>query len=404
MSWTLFQLCPAKIKAARGEHLPWPRASECASIRRMSKSNSSTVNQPGTSPAAESAGERYLALDAFRGFIMFVLAANGFGFASLKADPTYGRIASWFDHVDWEGGVFWDMIQPAFMFMVGMAMPFALARRLQQGASRHQILGHVAARAFRLLLLSQFLMIVHEQRVHFQLINVLAQIAFTYLLTYLIIQLRVRWQVVAALVLLGVHWLLFVIFPGPEGPFSKTGNVGQVIDFALLGYNYPGYYVTINFISSTVTTLFGAWAGMLLMSARPQMEKLRMIALAALGAFVSGLGLGYVNPIVKRIWTASFTLYSAGWVLLMLLAFVIIIDVWGQYRLAFPWIVVGMNSIFIYSAGFLIKDSVLRWINPFTGQFSFMGRLAPVAQACAVMVVLWCLCYWLYRRKIFLKV
>ena len=335
---------------------------------------------------------------------MFMLAAEGFGFGRLLGHPTYGRVASWFEHVDWEGGVFWDMIQPAFMFMVGVAMPFAIARRLQLGATRRQILGHILLRALRLLLLSQFLMIVVQQRIHFQLINVLSQIAFAYVLTYLILQLRVRWQVVSAVLILGAHWLLFVLFPGPEGPFAKTGNIGQVIDMALLGYNYPGYYVAINFVSSTATTLFGAWAGMLLMSARPQMEKLRMIALASLVAFVAGLGLGYVNPIVKRIWTASFTLYSAGWVLLMLLAFVLVIDVWGQRKVAFPLTVAGMNSIFVYSAGFLIKGCVLRWIEPFTGGSKFAGDLAPVVQACAVMVVLWYFCYWLYRRKIFFKV
>jgi len=67
--------------------------------------------------------KRYLALDAYRGFIMLTLAAEGFGFSALKGDPTWGRVASWFRHVPWEGGVFWDMIQPAFMFMVGAAMP-----------------------------------------------------------------------------------------------------------------------------------------------------------------------------------------------------------------------------------------------------------------------------------------
>ena len=82
-----------------------------------------------TSSAAPAATNRYLALDAFRGFIMLTLAAEGFGFSALRGDPTWDRVASWFHHVPWEGGVFWDMIQPSFMFMVGVAMPLALARR-----------------------------------------------------------------------------------------------------------------------------------------------------------------------------------------------------------------------------------------------------------------------------------
>src|SRR5207237_9594119 len=80
---------------------------------------------------------RYASLDAYRGFIMLVLASEGFGFSALQGDPQWGGIARWFDHVPWEGGVFWDMIQPAFMFMVGLAMPFALARRKELGATEH---------------------------------------------------------------------------------------------------------------------------------------------------------------------------------------------------------------------------------------------------------------------------
>lgn len=355
-------------------------------------------------PVAPAGGERYVALDAFRGFIMFMLASDAFGFGELQSNPTWGHIASWFDHVEWTGAVFWDLIQPAFMFMVGVAMPFALAARASRGATSRQNFQHVGSRALRLLLLSQFLMIVSDQRIYFQLINVLAQIAFTYFLTYLIIQLRFRWQVVAAASLLAFHSALFFAFPGPAGAFSREGNIGQVIDKALLGYNYPGYYVTINFLSSTVTTLFGAWAGLLLRSARPRAEKLKILVAATAAAFLSGLALAQVIPNVKRLWTASFTLYSAGWVLLMMLGFILLIDVWGKRRWAFPLLVVGMNSIFIYSAGFLIRGAINHWVSAFSGGFKFVGALAPVAQSCAVMLVLWYLCYWLYRRKIFIKV
>jgi len=133
------------------------------------------------------AGERYIALDAFRGFIMFTLASEGFGFGALQNHPTYGPIASWFEHVPWTGGVFWDMIQPAFMFMVGVAMPFALAIRTSRGATPRDNLKHVASRAVKLILLSQFLIIDADGHPRFQLINVLAQIAFTYFFTYLIL-------------------------------------------------------------------------------------------------------------------------------------------------------------------------------------------------------------------------
>jgi predicted acyltransferase len=369
-------------------------------------STADTVPQSAepVTPAKPGREERYVALDAFRGFIMFLLASEGFGFGMLRHDPTYGRVASWFDHVEWTGAVFWDLIQPSFMFMVGVAMPFALALRIQRGATSSQNFRHVASRALRLLLLSQFLIIAADHQVRFQLINVLSQIAFTYLLTYLIIQMRFRWQVLTAALLLAFHSALFFLFPGPDGPFSRTGNIGQVIDKALLGYNYQGYYVTINFISSTVTTLFGAWTGMVLCSQRARADKLKILALGMVAAFVSGLALSPVIPVVKRLWTASWTLYSTGWVLLMMIAFVLLIDLLGLRKPAFPLIVVGMNSIFIYSAGFLVKGAIDRMVSAFSGDFKFVGALAPVVQSCAVMLVLWYLCYWLYKHRIFIKV
>ena len=348
--------------------------------------------------------KRFLALDAFRGFIMVTLAAEGFGFGKLLDHPTYGHIASWFEHVAWEGGVFWDMIQPSFMFMVGVAMPFALARRKESGATHRQNFNHVSVRALKLILLSQFLIIVSSQRLQFQLINVLSQIAFTYFFTYLLLRLPFRRQAIAAGLILTFHTALFFLFPGPEGAFSKTGNIGAVIDQSLLGYNYRGYYVTINFISSTVTTLFGAWTGMLLMSEKPRTEKLRILAISMVAAFAGGMGLSLVVPNVKRLWTASFTLYSTGWVLFIMLLFVVLIEVWGIRKPFFPLVVVGMNSIFIYSLGFLLRKPIIHWLEPLTGGFSFAGDLQPVAESCGALLVMWYLCYWLYQRKIFLKI
>jgi predicted acyltransferase len=370
--------------------------------------STTTLSQPSVpvaaAPLKSPAAERFVALDAFRGFIMITLASEGFGFGALQHDPAWSRVASWFDHVPWTGAVFWDLIQPSFMFMVGVAMPFALARRRELGATSGQNFQHVAIRALKLIMLSQILIIAADQHLRFQLINVLSQIGFTYFLTYLILQLEFRWQVVTAGLLLAFHSALFYLFPGPQGAFSQTGNIGQVIDKAVLGHSYEGYYVTINFISSTVTTLFGAWTGNLLRSARPRPEKLKILAAFAVGALVSGLALSPVIPNVKRLWTASFTLYSAGWVLLLMLGFIVLVDVWGWKKAAFPLVVVGMNSIFIYSLGFLIRGAANDWIRPFTGGFQFVGKLAPVAQNCAILLVFWYLCYFLYKHKIFLKV
>ncbi|MCI0421435.1 MAG: hypothetical protein L0312_19790, partial [Acidobacteria bacterium] len=326
------------------------------------------------------------------------------GFTALRNHPRWGWLAAQFDHVAWEGLVFWDLIQPAFMFMVGMAMPFAFANRSAKGDTAVRIFRHVAWRALMLILLSQMLMNISSGKLHFQLINVLSQIAFTYLFTFLILRLQIRFQVVAALLLLAGHWALFVLFPGPEGAFSKTGNIGARIDQTLLGYNYNGFYVTINFLTSIVTTLMGAWTALFLMRKKPHAATLKIIALSSAVCFASGLALAPLNPMVKRLWTTSFTLYSAGWVFLLLLVFYWLVEVRGWHKPMFPLLVFGMNSIFIYSVSIVLYGWLDRAVSVFTSRFVFMGSLAPVFQATAVLLVMWCVCYWLYQRRIFFKI
>jgi len=371
-------------------------------VEQYIESTSGTA-PPGKPPEKPPGSARLMSLDAFRGFIMIVLAANGFGWRHLREHPGFAWIANQFEHVPWEGMVFWDLIQPAFMFMVGVAMPFAVARRMEDGANSRQVLGHVAWRSLMLILLSQMLICISGNRLQFQLINVLSQIAFTYLIGYLILQLRFRAQVAAALGLLAGHTLLFVLFPGPEGPWSKAGNIGGAIDSAL-GLKYSGYYVTINFLSSAVTTLFGVWTGLLMQRAATHTERMRVLAGAALAGFAGGWALSAMVPMVKRIWTSSFTLFSTGWVLVMLLAFYWMVEVRGWRKPVFPLVVVGMNSIFIYSISMVLSGWIDRSVAVFTGRFLFVGDLAPVAQATAVVLVMWYLCYWLYQRKIFFKI
>jgi predicted acyltransferase len=346
---------------------------------------------------------RYVALDAYRGFIMLLLASDGFGFAALKNDPAWGRVASWFDHVPWEGAVFWDMIQPAFMFMVGVAMPFAMARRIENGATWGDNLRHVLIRSASLIILSQILMSVSRGRITPQLINVLSQIAFTYFLGFLIMQWKWRYQVLAAIALLAFWTALLFAFPGPEGPFSKTNSVGLVFDRAIFHYDYDPAYSTLNFIPSTVWTLSGIWVGRFLMTARSHRENLRIVAAGMVLAFALGLALRPWIPMIKQLCTPSFIFYSLGWVLFMFIAFYWLIEVRGWRRAAFPLLVIGMNSIFIYSFSELLHGWLDHALGVFTFHFSFLGTFSPVAQSTAVLLVMWYLCYWLYKHKVFIR-
>lgn len=385
--------------------LPHPHPSPVIQSPQMQAAPTLERARSSEAPPGPSAAPRYVSLDAYRGFIMFILVSGGFGLAELaKRRPAFTAIASQFEHMPWEWIAFWDLIQPAFMFMVGVAMPFALARRREQGATERQLFRHVAARSLRLILMSQILISIGSGRMSFQLINVLAQIGITYFLCYLLLQLRFRWQAVIAVLLLAGHWALFVAFPGTEGPFlSKKTNIGAVIDTFVFGHPNSDDWATINFITSTVTTLFGVWTGQLLQSSRSHREKMRIIAISAVACLALGLFIHPWNPIIKRICTTSFTLYSTGWVLLMLLGFYWLIDVKGYRKWAFPLVVIGANSIFIYSVHQVLQGWLDRAIGVFTLRFAWLGDFAPVAQSCGVLLVMWYLCYWLYRHRLFFK-
>lgn len=376
------------------------------------RQNPLLVSTPATARASPLAHEsllqpavehRCVALDAYRGLVMILLISGGFGLAALIPHPSYVRVPSWFNHAPWEGVLLWDLTLPAFLFMVGVAMPFALAQRKERGASSQQIWWHVASRSLKLILLGQILEWMAKGELHFQLYTALCQIAFAYFLAFLIVQFRFRWQAVTAGLILAGYWGLFISFPGLDGAFSQTQNIGAVIDRAILGHNYPDYNVTISFIGSTVTTLFGAWTGALLRTQRTPAEKARILAVAAGAGLVSGKALSLVNPMIKRLWTTSFTLYSAGWVLLIMLAFILLIDVRGYKRWAFPFVVVGMNSILVYAIGEGLGGWIDRSLGVLTGEFKFGSALVPVAGSCAFLFFLWFLCYGLYRRKICVK-
>jgi heparan-alpha-glucosaminide N-acetyltransferase len=371
------------------------------------------TNQPGAAAGTASdaktpaAGERSFALDAYRGLIMVLLISHGFGLSALRDHPIGKYLAAQVDHVPWEGLVLWDLIQPAFMFMVGVAMPYAFARRQETGGSYWTSFAHAAWRSAVLIFLSQLFVAVQSSSGQFQfgLINVLSQIAFTYLICFLLMRFDFLTQVAAAVGLLAAHWLLFLQYPGPGGAFSQEGNVGQAIDQWLLGRNYSGYYVTINFLSSAVTTMSGVWAGMLMRRPLDLREKLRILLWWAGGCLAGGMLLSLANPMVKRLWTASFTIYSAGFVLLGLAAMLWMVDGRGWRRLTLPLVWVGTNSLFIYCVSQMCRGGISRGIGTFTGRFAWLGtEMGPIMHECSVLAVMWWVCRWMYQRKAFVKI
>lgn len=354
-------------------------------------------------PQKDTSSDRLVSLDAFRGFIMTTLAAHGFGLATLAQDPNLGWLGRQFDHVAWEGLVFWDLIQPAFMFMVGLAMPFAFAARARRGGEE-AVWRHAAYRAMMLIVISNVIMSIAASRLHFQLINVLAQIGFTYFICYFLMKLPFKAQVAAAGLILVGYTALFLALPGAGGPFAMDTNIGERVDQFIFGHSNRGHWANINFIPSTVVTLLGIWCGYLMINKSSHTRRMKILAAGAAALLVAGYGLGLFIPIIKRIHTASFTLAALGWVLVMLLAFYWLVEVKGFRKLTFPLVVVGMNSMFIYCLDILLEGWIDRATGVFTGQYEVLAKWGPVAQATTVFLVMWYLCYWLYKRRIFVKI
>ncbi|MBI4905337.1 MAG: hypothetical protein HY820_17010 [Acidobacteria bacterium] len=337
---------------------------------------------------------------------MILLISHGFGIReALVGKPGWEWLAYQFEHVSYAGCTLWDLIQPAFTFIVGVAMPLSRSRRLAQGASESKLWRHVLWRAFALLALSNILSNWGStQGLRPQFINVLCQIAIAYVLCFGLLQLPFRAQAVAAGGILAAHYGLFVAFPGPEGAFALTGNIGAVLDKAVLGYNYSGGYTTLNALGNAMTVLFGVWTGMLLDHTRDHGRRLRILLGCAACAFVLGLAIAPWVPMVKRLWTVSFTFFSAGWVLLAFAKCYWLVEVRGWRRWTFPAVVVGMNCIFIYSFSQVLHGWLSRGLAAFTKKFIVIGSYGAIPHNLVVLTVMWGMCYWLYRRKIFFKI
>jgi heparan-alpha-glucosaminide N-acetyltransferase len=394
-------------------------------------------------PLSAAASPRLVSLDAYRGFIMLAMAGEGFGFPQVaKQFPDSGVwhfLGYQFSHTPWVSCSFWDLIQPAFMFMVGLSMAYSYASRAAKGESYGRMLWHAVTRAAILILLGIFLYSENRPQTNFVFKNVLTQIGLGYVFLFLLWNRPLWVQAVAAVAILFGDWLMFAMYPAPDAAFDfsefgvpadwphhlsgfaahfdKNTNAAAAFDRWFLNlfprpepfvFDKEGY-CTLNFIPSLATMIFGLMTGELLRGTRSTQSKM----LAMIGWGVAGIAVGLlldvtgVCPIVKRTWTSSFTLYSTGWVLFMLAAFYVVVDVGGYKRWTWPLVIVGMNSIAVYVVASLLRP----WIGR-TLQTHFGARLfdvfshdySPIAESVLILAAIWMMAWWMYRQKIFVRI
>ncbi len=357
---------------------------------------------------------RLMSLDVFRGLTMFLLIGEATHLYHLLVDPSLPgplirAIGLQFHHHPWNGLRFWDLIQPFFMFIVGVAMPFSLGRRWERGDSGKAIFRQALRRSMILLFLGWAVYCIGPGRLTFELWNVLAQLSFTYFVAFLMMRRPAGQQLVFTFGLLILTEILYRSWPaaGFNQAFVPDHNFGSWVDMKLMGKLSAGHWVAFNAVPTTAHTMWGVLAGQLLRSGRPPGKKIRTLALAGLAGIALGLALDPVTPIVKRICTSSFVIASGGFCLVALAMFYWLVDVRCFRRGAKFFAVVGMNPIFIY---LFTETGGARWLDrlarPFTvGLFSWAGRLpAEIATSLAVWAMLWSMCFWLYRRKILIKI
>jgi predicted acyltransferase len=359
-------------------------------------------------------GERLLSLDFFRGFTMFLLIAEFTHLFTFLVSPSLEgsliyKIGMQFHHHPWHGLRFWDLVQPYFMFIVGVAIPFSVANRTKKGLNQAQILKHMLSRAFLLLFFGWALYFPGPGPGMFRFQNVLAQLSVTYLIAFLIMNKSVRTQLIISFSLLVLTEVIYRFFPleGFNHPFVANENFGTWLDIQYGGADLNGHWVSFNAIPAAAHTIWGVLAGQLLMSKKPAMEKLKILVIAGIAGLVLGYSLDLVTPIIKRISTSSFVVVTGGWTILTLAFSYWLIDIKKQRNWSLFFAIVGMNPLFIYLFAHVGgADFIEKVIHPLTlTLFGWSGKLTEnILASMVVLFLMWYICYWLYRKKIFINI
>jgi heparan-alpha-glucosaminide N-acetyltransferase len=391
-----------------------------------------------TPPAA-----RITSIDAFRGFVMFLMLAEAMRLWTLHdafpASRFWAVVAYNTTHVPWQGCSLHDLIQPAFSFLVGAAMPFSLRSRQARGETFGRLFAHAVWRSVALIFLGIFLRSLDRPQTYWTFEDTLTQIGLGYTALFLLAFTSVRVQAVVFLAILVGFWAAFAAYPlpGPDFDYTKVGvpagwphlysgflahfnknsNLAWAFDVWFLNL-FPreapfrfnsGGWSTLSFIPTLATMQIGMWTGRWLQAGRDKTETLKGLIAAGILLALAGLVLQWlhISPIVKRIWTSAYTLYSGGLVLLVLAGFYAVIEWRGWKRWAFPFLVIGANSIAIYVISWTLEDfisgALVRHLGP--AVFGAFGPpFVPVLRGAAVLLVFWSILYWMYRRRIFVKI
>lgn len=385
---------------------------------------------------------RNVAVDAYRGFVMLLMMAE----VLRLSDVARSFPRSWFwrflsfnqSHVEWAGCSLHDTIQPGFSFLVGVALPYSIASRTAKGKSFGNQLWHAIWRSLFLIVLGIFLRSMGQPQTYFTFEDTLTQIGLGYTFLFLLGYTKEKWQWLSLVAILFGYWLAWALYPavGPAfdwravgvpadwthhysgfaAHWEKNANFGNAFDQWFLNL-FPrakpfvaneGGYLTLSFIPTLGTMILGLIAGQWLRASAPKIPFRRLLVLGVAGlAAGSLLHVTGICPAVKRIWTPSWVLFSGGICFLTLATFAWVIEEKGYRKWAFPLVVIGMNSIAAYLIAHLLPDFLTSSFSTNLGPHAFaLAGLAlePLVQGMALLLVYWLILFWMYRKKLFLRI
>lgn len=398
-----------------------------------------------TTPAPLS--PRLVSLDVYRGWVMLLMMAGlTLGLSAVsKALPQSGfwaLLAHHQSHAVWGGCSLHDLIQPSFSYIVGVALPFSIATRLARGQTMGKLTLHAAWRSLILIALGVLLRSVGQPQTYYTFTDTLDQIGFGYTFLFLLgfCSVRTQWIVFASILV--AVWLAFALYPLPGSNFDFAG-VGQTPEW-LKNYGFQGFQAhwnlnshpfwafdvwflnlfprtacfmgnpggtsTLNFIPTLATMILGLITGEKLRETSTNAwQKLIWLGVAGTVALVVGWALGAIGvcPVVKKLWTPSWVLFSGGWCLLFMALFYLLVDLWKVRFWTLPFIVVGINSIAAYCLAHVMKDFIRSSLLTHLGAntFRFFGKAyEPLVLGGATLLGLWLVLLWMHRRKLYLRV
>lgn len=388
--------------------------------------------------------QRIASVDAYRGFVMLLMMGEVLSFHHVSdslPESSFWRFLYFHqDHVPWVGCSLHDLIQPSFSFLVGVALPYSIASRRAKGVPFNRMLLSAVKRSFILIILGIFLRSLYANQTYFTFEDTLSQIGLGYTFLFLLGFVSQRMQLVALVVILVAYWAAFALHtmpPDATNPaitgvpagweynlngfaahWNKNTNLAWEFDRWFLNlfprekpfqYNEGGYS-TLSFIPTLGTMILGLLTGNMLRNnewSHSQKAKRFVVAGAALIVLSLLIHLAGINPIVKRIWTPNWVLFSGGCCFLILSIFYWIIDIKNKRGWAFFLMVIGMNSIAAYVIadgfrGFIEKSLYIHFGQNYDQIFG--DAYSTLVKGIIVLTIEWLILYWMYRKKLFIKI